>query len=91
MSIRPLQNRVIIKREDLKSNSTIILSSKEKSTRGVVVAVGSGSYINGIKIPVDLKVGDVVIFNDNHDIVSEKIDGDELLILSENDILAVVE
>ncbi|MBO9489657.1 co-chaperone GroES [Endozoicomonas sp. G2_1] len=96
MSIRPLHDRVIIKRQEVESKSAggIVLtgSAAEKSTRGEVVAVGNGRILeNGEVRALDVKVGDQVIFNEGYGIKSEKIDGEEVLILSESDILAIVE
>ena len=79
MSIRPLHDRVIVKR-------------KEVATRGEIIAVGKGRILeNGTVQPLDVKVGDIVIFNDGYGVKSEKIDNEEVLIMSESDILAIVE
>jgi chaperonin GroES len=96
MSIRPLHDRVIIKRSEVESKSAggIVLtgSAAEKSTRGEVVAVGNGRILeNGEVRSLDVKVGDQVIFSEGYGVKTEKIDGDEVLILSESDILAIVE
>ena len=96
MSIRPLHDRVIIKREevDTKSAGGIVLtgSAAEKSTRGKVLAVGKGRVLNdGTIHPLDVKVGDTVIFSDGYGVKAEKIDGEEVLIVHESDILAIVE
>ncbi|GLX84144.1 co-chaperone GroES [Colwellia sp. 1_MG-2023] len=96
MSIRPLHDRVIIKRKEVESKSAggIVLtgSAAEKSTRGEVVAVGNGRILeNGEVRALDVKVGDQVIFNEGYGVKTEKIDGEEVLILSEADILAIVE
>jgi chaperonin GroES len=96
MAIRPLHDRVIIKREEIESKSAggIVLtgSAAEKSTRGEVVAVGNGRVLdNGDVKALDVKVGDKVIFNEGYGVKSEKIDGEEVLLLSESDILAIVE
>ena len=96
MSIRPLHDRVIIKRKEVESKSAggIVLtgSAAEKSTRGEVVAVGNGRILeNGEVRALDVKVGDQVIFNEGYGVKTEKIDGEDVLILSESDILAVVE
>ncbi len=96
MAIRPLHDRVIIKREEIESKSAggIVLtgSAAEKSTRGSVVAVGKGRILdNGDVQPLDVKVGDSVIFSEGYGVKTEKLDGEEVLILSENDILAIVE
>ena len=67
-------------------------SAAEKSTRGKVLAVGKGRILeNGTVLPLDVKVGDSVIFAESYGTKSEKIDGKEVLILSESDILAIVE
>ncbi|AGH81932.1 co-chaperonin GroES [Psychromonas sp. CNPT3] len=96
MTIRPLHDRIILKRMEQETTSAggIVLtgSAAEKSTRGEVIAVGHGRILeNGDVRPLDVKVGDVVIFSDGYSVKTEKIDGEELLILSENDILAIVE
>ncbi|GLP95756.1 co-chaperone GroES [Paraferrimonas sedimenticola] len=96
MNIRPLHDRVIVKRTEVESTSAggIVLtgSAAEKSTRGEVVAVGKGRIMeNGSVMALDVKVGDTVIFNEGYGVKSEKIDGDEYLIMSEADIMAVVE
>ncbi len=96
MAIRPLHDRVIIKREEVESKSAggIVLtgSAAEKSTRGSVMAVGNGRVLeNGNVQPLDVKVGDTVIFNDGYGVKTEKLDGEEVLILSESDILAIVD
>ena len=96
MTIRPLHDRVILKRteQETKSAGGIVLtgSAAEKSTRGEVLAVGKGRLLdNGEVKPLDVKVGDIVIFSDGYGLKTEKIEGQEVLILSESDILAVVE
>lgn len=96
MNIRPLHDRVIIKREDVETKSAggIVLtgSAAPQSTRGKVLAVGNGRILeNGSVHPMHVKVGDIVIFNEGYGVKTEKIDGEEVLILSENDILAIVE
>ena len=82
MNIRPLHDRVIVKRKEVETKSAggIVLtgSAAAKSTRGEVK-------------PLDVKVGDIVIFNDGYGVKSEKIDNEEVLIMSESDILAIVE
>lgn len=95
MKIRPLHDRVIIKRKEIESKSAggIVLtgSAAAKSTRGEVIAVGNGRILeNGNVKPLDVKVGDIVIFNDGYGVKEEKIDNDDVLILSESDILAII-
>lgn len=96
MNIRPLHDRVIIKREEVEAKSAggIVLtgSAAEKSTRGTVLAVGNGRILdNGTLHKLEVKVGDKVIFNEGYNTKVEKLDGEEVLILSEHDILAIVE
>jgi chaperonin GroES len=96
MSIRPLHDRLIVKRneQETKSAGGIVLtgSAAEKSTRGEVIAVGNGRILeNGDVRALDVKVGDTVIFNDGYGVKTEKLDGEEVLIMSESDILAIVE
>ena len=96
MSIRPLHDRVILKRKEVESKSAggIVLtgSAAAKSTRGEVIAVGNGRVLeNGEIRALDVKVGDQVIFAEGYGLKTEKIDGEEVLILSEADILAIVE
>ena len=96
MKIRPLHDRVIIKRKEVESKSAggIVLtgSAAGKSTRGEVLAIGNGRILeNGQVQPLDVKVGDIVIFNEGYGVKTEKIDNEEVLILSESDILAIVQ
>ncbi|EPE37861.1 10 kDa chaperonin [Candidatus Photodesmus katoptron] len=96
MKIRPLHDRVIVERQEVESKSAggIVLtgSAAEKSTRGTVVAVGKGRVLESGRLqPLDVKVGDVVVFSDGYGTKTEKIDGKEVLIMSENDIMAIVE
>ena len=96
MNIRPLHDRVIVERQEVESKSAggIVLtgSAAEKSTRGTILAVGKGRILeNGSVQPLDVKVGDTVIFSEGYGTKTEKIDGKEVLIMSENDIMAIVE
>ena len=96
MKIRPLHDRVIIKRTEVESKSAggIVLtgSAAQKSTRGEVLAVGTGRILDSGEVkPMAVKVGDQVIFNEGYNVKTEKLDGKDVLILSETDILAIVE
>ncbi|CAM3712500.1 MULTISPECIES: co-chaperone GroES [Halomonadaceae] len=96
MNIRPLHDRVIVRRveEEQKTAGGIVLpgNAQEKPTRGEVLAVGNGRILeNGEVRPLDVKVGDNVIFKDGYGVEKQKVDGEEVLIMSETDILAVVE
>ena len=68
------------------------MSSNSVSSCSEIIAVGKGRILdNGTVQPLDVKVGDIVIFNDGYGVKSEKIDNEEVLIMSESDILAIVE
>ncbi|KMT63712.1 co-chaperone GroES [Catenovulum maritimum] len=95
MNIRPLNDRVIVKRleEETKSAGGIVLtgSAAEKSSKGTVVAVGNGRTLdNGEVKAVEVKVGETVLFGNYIEKV-EKIEGEEVLIMKEDNILGVVE
>src|SRR3954468_7779857 len=95
MAIRPLQDRVIIKRlkEEEKSKGGIIIpdSAKEKPIEGKVVAVGNGKVLeNGTVRKLDVKAGDTILFG-KYSGTEVKIDGEDRLILREDDILGVIE
>jgi len=95
MNIRPLQDRVIIKRmeEEKTSPGGIVIpdSATEKPIKGEVVAVGNGLVLdNGEIRPLDLKVGDKVLFG-KYSGTEVKLDGEELLVMKEDDVMAVLE
>ncbi|MBM4339523.1 MAG: co-chaperone GroES [Deltaproteobacteria bacterium] len=95
MKIRPLQDRVIVKRleEEEKTKGGIIIpdSAKEKPQEGKVVAVGKGKVTDeGKVIPLDVKVGDKILFG-KYSGTEVKIDGVEHLIMREEDILGIIE
>ena len=96
MNIRPLHDRVIVRRveEEQKTAGGIVLpgSAQEKPTRGEVLAVGNGRILESGEVrALDVKVGDTVIFKEGFGVEKQKVDGEEVLIMSESDILAVVE
>lgn len=96
MKIRPLNDRVVIRRseEEEKSSGGIILtgSAKEKPNQGEVIAVGPGKTLeNGNVHAPSVKVGDTVIFGRYADSNTIKDGDDELIIMSEDDIYGVVE
>jgi chaperonin GroES len=95
MKIRPLHDRILIKRleEEEKSKGGIIIpdTAKEKPQHGKVIAVGKGKILeNGKVLPPDVKEGDKVLFG-KYAGNEVKIDGEEHLLMRENDILAVVQ
>jgi chaperonin GroES len=95
MKIRPLHDRVIVKREqeERKSAGGIVIpdTATEKPIFGKVVAVGKGKILeNGDVRPVDLKVGDRILFG-KYSGTEVKMDGDELVVMREEDVMAVIE
>jgi chaperonin GroES len=95
MNIRPLQDRVIVKRmeEETTSAGGIVLpdSATEKPIRGEVLAVGPGKILDsGDKRPLDINVGDTVLFG-KYSGTEIKIDDEELLVMREEDIMGVIE
>ena len=96
MKIRPLHDRVIVRRQEEEETSAggIVLpgSAQEKPNQGEVIAVGSGRVLdNGESRAVDVSVGDTVVFGKYAGSDTIDVDGEELVILSESDIKAVVE
>jgi len=95
MKIRPLQDRIIVKRieEEEKTKGGIIIpdTAKEKPMEGEVRAVGTGKILeNGKKLPLEVKAGDRVLFG-KYAGTEVKIDGIEHLIMKEDDILGIIE
>jgi chaperonin GroES len=95
MKIRPLHDRVMVKREDeeRKSPGGIVIpdTAAEKPIRGKIIAVGKGKILeNGNVRPLDLKVGDRILFG-KYSGTEVKVDGDELLVMREEDVVAVIE
>jgi len=95
MKLRPLNDRVVVKRieEEQKTAGGIIIpdTAKEKPVQGEVIAVGNGRVQeDGSRRPLDIKAGDRVLFG-KYAGTDIKVEGDELLIMREDDILAIVE
>jgi chaperonin GroES len=95
MKVRPLHDRVIVKRveEEEKTKGGIIIpdTAKEKPMEGEVVAVGNGKVLeSGERSPLEVKKGDRILFG-KYAGTDIKIDGEEHLILREDDIIAIVE
>ena len=95
MKIRPLNDRILVKRlaEEEKTAGGIIIpdSAKEKPAEGEIIAVGAGKLNDkGTRVPVELKAGDRVLFS-KYGGTDVKIDGEEYLIMREDDILGVIE
>ena len=95
MKIRPLHDRVIVKRleEERKTASGIVIpdAAAEKPDQGQIIAVGKGKILeNGEVRVLDVKVGDRVLFG-KYSGQTVKVDGEELLVMREEDIMGVVE
>jgi chaperonin GroES len=95
MNLKPLGDRIVVKlvKQEEKTKGGIVLpdTAKEKPQEGEVVAVGSGKVLeNGQKLPLEVKVGDKIIFS-KYAGTEVKIEGEELIIFSERDVLAVVQ
>ena len=94
MKIRPLHDRILVEREEekeVKKGGIIIPdTAKEKPQEGKVIAVGNGKILeNGTKLELDVKAGDKILFG-KYSGTEIKIDGEEFLILREDEVLAVV-
>ena len=95
MSIRPLHDRVVVRRkeEETTTASGIVLpgSATEKPNQGEVIAAGKGRILQSGEVqPMDVKAGDIVLFG-QYSGSTVKVDGEELLIMNESDILGVLE
>ena len=94
MSLRPLHDRVIVERQEqeTKTASGIVLpeAAVEKPDMGKVIAVGNGKILEDGKVrPLDVKVGDTILFG-KYSGQTVKVDGKEVLVMREDDIMAVV-
>ena len=95
LKIRPLHDRVIVKRleEERTTPGGIVIpdSATEKPIKGEVIAVGKGKILeNGEVRPLDVKVGDNILFG-KYSGTEVKVDGEELLVMREEDVMAVIE
>jgi chaperonin GroES len=94
MKVSPLHDRLLVRRieekETVKGGIIIPDTAKEKPQQGEVLAVGNGKILeNGTKVPMDVKVGDKILFG-KYSGTDIKIDGEEVLILREDEVLAVL-
>lgn len=94
MTIKPLADRVVIKmteaEDTTKSGIILAANAKEKPQIAEVVAVGPGGVVDGKEIKMEVKVGDKVLIN-KYAGTEVKVDGEESIIVRQNDILAIVE
>lgn len=93
MNIKPIGDKVVIKpiavEETTKSGIVLPGSAQEKPQQGEVIAVGDGIYQNGVKIPMELKVGDRVVYG-KFGGIDVKLNGEEVVIMAEKDVLVVL-
>jgi chaperonin GroES len=93
VSLQPLEDRIVVKPsegEEMTASGLVIPdTAKEKPQEGEVIAVGPGRFEDGNRVPLDVKVGDKVIYS-KYGGTEVKVGGDELLILSARDVLAIV-
>lgn len=95
MKLRPLQDRILVKRvaEEEKTKGGIIIpdTAKEKPAEGKVIAAGNGKLADdGKRIPLEIKKGDRILFG-KYSGTEVKIDGEEQLIMREDDVLGIIE
>ena len=92
-SLKPLEDRIVVKanEEEQTTSSGIVIpdTAKEKPQEGTVVAVGPGRFEEGARVPLDVAVGDSVIYS-KYGGTEVKVEGEEYLILSARDVLAIV-
>ena len=96
MNIRPLQDRIVVRRKEEETTTAggILLpgAATEKPSQGEVLAVGKGRTLNsGEVVPVDVAVGNIVLFGKYAGANTITIDGEELLVLNESDVFGVLE
>ncbi len=94
MKFKPLGDRILVKplaKEEMSKGGIVLPdTAKEKPQEGVVTAIGTGKYIGEQLVPLEVKVGDKVMFT-KYGPTEIKVDGEELFVLSESDILGIVE
>lgn len=94
MNIKPLGDRIVIKviENEEKTESGIVLpeTAKEKPQQGEVLAIGSGEIVDGKKVPLEVEVGDKIIYS-KYAGTEVKLDGEEYLIIRQSDVLAIIE
>jgi chaperonin GroES len=94
ISIKPLEDRIVVKANEAeqKTASGLVIpdTAKEKPQEGTVIAVGPGRFDDGVRVPMDVKVGDNVIYS-KYGGTEVKYNGEEYLVLSARDVLAILE
>ena len=94
VAIKPLEDRIVVQADDAESTTASGLvipdTAKEKPQEGMVLAVGPGRFEDGTRVPLDVKVGDKVLYS-KYGGTEVKYAGEEYLVLSARDVLAVIE
>ena len=94
VAIKPLEDRIVVQAVDAESTTASGLvipdTAKEKPQEGMVLAVGPGRFEDGVRVPLDVKVGDKVLYS-KYGGTEVKYNGEEYLVLSARDVLAVIE
>ena len=93
VAIKPLEDRIVVQPSDAEQTTASGLvipdTAKEKPQEGTVLAVGPGRFEDGARVPLDVSVGDVVLYS-KYGGTEVTIDGDDLLVLNARDVLAIV-
>jgi chaperonin GroES len=94
VAIKPLEDRIVVQAVDAESTTASGLvipdTAKEKPQEGIVLAVGPGRFEDGVRVPLDVSVGDKVLYS-KYGGTDVKYAGEEYLVLSARDVLAVIE
>ena len=94
VAIKPLEDRIVVKANEAEQTTASGLvipdTAKEKPQEGTVVAVGPGRFDDGVRTPMDVKVGDVVLYS-KYGGTEVKYNNEEYLVLSARDVLAIIE
>ena len=94
MAIIPLEDRIVVRINEAETTTASGLLipdvAQQKPQEGTVIAVGQGRFENGVRIPLDIQVGDVVIFS-KYGGTEIQVDGESLMILTSKDVLAITE
>ena len=90
VTFKPLGDKIIVRPDIRVLSEVILVNNKEAENMGTVVAVGPGRFDDGVRVPMDIKVGDVVLYS-KYGGTEVKASGEEYLVLSARDILAIIE
>jgi chaperonin GroES len=94
VAIKPLEDRIVVQASEAETTTASGLvipdTAKEKPQEGTVLAVGPGRFEDGVRVPLDVKVGDKVLYS-KYGGTEVKYNGEEYLVLSARDVLAVIE